>query len=135
MQAGALKARKQSGDLMTRLREAVGLRAPASSAGDGKKDKAKIRSARFVSFRENGKFHFRLLSAQGEELLLSEAFDQPKDAGQVMAALKQQGPRALGQFQEGIWQLTWQGQIFCRLSDEQLKAVADVVHQLNHDAE
>tara|TARA_R100001143_G_scaffold63492_2_gene70927 strand:- start:1038 stop:2372 length:1335 start_codon:yes stop_codon:yes gene_type:complete len=133
LQAGALKARKQSGDLMTRLREAVGLRAPASSAGDGKKDKAKIRSARFVSFRENGKFHFRLLSAQGEELLLSEAFDQPKDAGQAMAALKQQGPRALGQFQEGVWQLTWQGQIFCRLSDEQLKAVADVVHQLNHD--
>ncbi|MBF24140.1 MAG: tryptophan--tRNA ligase [Pusillimonas sp.] len=135
LQAGALKARKQSGDLMTRLREAVGLRAPVSSAGDGKKDKAKSRSARFVSFRENGKFHFRLLSAQGEELLLSEGFDQPKDAGQAMAALKQQGPQALALLQDGVWQLAWQGQTFCHLSDAQLKTVAEVVHQLNRDAE
>ncbi|MAK56157.1 MAG: tryptophan--tRNA ligase [Pusillimonas sp.] len=135
LQAGALKARKQSGDLMTRLRRAVGLRSPAASAGGGKKEKAKNRSARFVSFREDGKFHFRLLSAEGDELLLSEAFDHPKDAGQAMTALKQQGPQAMGQCHQGVWHLAWQGHVFCRLSDEQMNAVALVIDQLNQEAD
>ncbi|HBT32772.1 MAG TPA: tryptophan--tRNA ligase [Pusillimonas sp.] len=136
LQAGALKARKQSGDLMTRLREAVGLRAPAlSSVVNGKKDKAKSKVARFVSFREDGKFHFRLLSAQGDELLLSNAFDSPKEAGLAMGALKQQGPTALGQCQQGMWQLAWEGQVFCLLPDDRMNAVVEAINQLNQQAD
>lgn len=135
LQAGALKARKQSGDLMIRLRQAVGLRAPTTAlAGAGKKDKARNRSARFVSFREGEKFHFRLLSADGEELLLSKAFDNPKEAGLAMAALKQQGPQALGRCQQGVWELAWQGQVIGRLSEEQMKSVVGAIQQLNQQA-
>jgi tryptophanyl-tRNA synthetase len=37
---------------------------------------------RFASFRDaDGKFRFRLLSAEGEQLLLSMAFADPKAAG------------------------------------------------------
>jgi tryptophanyl-tRNA synthetase len=134
LQAGALKARRQSGDLMMRLREAVGLRAPVLENADAdKKGKTRSRRARFVSFRENGNFHFRLLSGDGEQLLLSEAFDNPKEAGQAMGALKQQGPKALGQLQDNVWQLAWQGRVFCRLSDAQMQLVAETIEQLKQE--
>jgi len=89
LQAGAEKARKVATPFLGELREAVGLRSFRSavqSADSGKKKAAK--GARFVSFREDGQFLFRLLSAEGEQLLLSRGFADGKSAGAVTKALQ-----------------------------------------------
>ncbi|MCY1297148.1 tryptophan--tRNA ligase [compost metagenome] len=89
--AGAAKARKIATPFLNELREAVGLRsfrASAQGAGEAKAKKA-AKSARFVSFREDdGSFRFRLLDADGEQLLLSSAFADGKTAGQVSKRLQ-----------------------------------------------
>ncbi|BAP43536.1 tryptophanyl-tRNA synthetase [Pseudomonas sp. StFLB209] len=91
--AGAQKARRTATPFLETLREAVGLRSFRSvqqSADSGKK-KA-VKAARFVSFREDdGSFRFRLLAADGEQLLLSRAFADGKAAGAVSKQLQQGG--------------------------------------------
>ena len=91
LQAGAARARKLAVPMMQELREAVGLRnlnaGAAAGKAQGKKEKGK--GARFVSFRdEDGGFRFRLLGADGEELLLSQRFADPKEAGALMRRLQ-----------------------------------------------
>ena len=59
------------------------------SAGEKKKAS---KSARFVSFRDDdGSFRFRLLDADGEQLLLSRSFADGKGAGAVSKQLQQGG--------------------------------------------
>ncbi|WP_095096398.1 tryptophan--tRNA ligase [Pseudomonas sp. Irchel 3A5] len=91
--AGAEKARKVATPFLGELREAVGLRSFRSNvqvAETGKKKAAK--GARFVSFREDdGSFRFRLLAADGEQLLLSRNFADGKSAGAVSKQLQQGG--------------------------------------------
>lgn len=91
--AGAEKARSVATPFLGELREAVGLRSFRSvvqSADSGKK-KA-VKGARFVSFREDdGSFRFRLLAADGEQLLLSRNFANGKTAGAVSKQLQQGG--------------------------------------------
>ncbi|KTC42615.1 tryptophan--tRNA ligase [Pseudomonas sp. ABAC61] len=88
LQAGAAKARNVATPFLAELREAVGLRSfenQVQVAATTKKKAAK--AARIVSFREDdGSFRFRLLSADGEQLLLSRNFADGKAAG---AASKQ----------------------------------------------
>lgn len=93
LQAGAQKARALATPFMAELRDAVGLRrqvaAPAATKASGKKSG---KTARFVSFRdEDGKFRFRLLGTDGQELLLSRSFDNPKEAGALMQRLQSGG--------------------------------------------
>lgn len=92
LQAGAAKARKLSAPFMARLREAVGLRQALQPAqAGGARGKAAGGKARFLSFRdEQGGFRFRLLGVDGQELLLSEPFDNPKDSGRAIQALRSQ---------------------------------------------
>ena len=98
LQAGAAKARKLAVPMMRELREAVGLRnlnaqAPGKEA-PVKKEKGK--GARFVSFRdEDGGFRFRFLAADGEELLLSQRFADPKEAGALMRRLQAESPETV----------------------------------------
>lgn len=90
LQAGALKARRIATPFLGELREAVGLRsfrADLQVGAGGKKKAAK--GARFVSFRdEDGSFRFRLLAADGEQLLLSKGFADGKSAGQLSKRLQ-----------------------------------------------
>jgi len=124
LQAGAQKARRLSTPFIERLREAVGLRRSVPAAGaaavHGGTDKAKGRPARFVSFRdEDGKFRFRLIGGNGAELLLSEAFDDPKAAGVVVKALQQ--PEALKDLAKeiaGQVSVTVDGRLVCRYGSE-----------------
>jgi len=92
--AGAQKARQVATPFLNELREAVGLRSfreQAQVASSGKKKVAK--AARFVSFREDdGSFRFRLLSADGEQLLLSRTFADGKAAGAVTKQLQSGAP-------------------------------------------
>ncbi|WP_449106277.1 tryptophan--tRNA ligase [Pseudomonas mohnii] len=90
LQHGAKKARAVATPFLNELREAVGLRsfvAQTQVAATTRKKAAK--AARFVSFREDdGSFRFRLLAADGEQLLLSRNFADGKAAGQVTKQLQ-----------------------------------------------
>ena len=92
--AGAQKARQTASPFLAQLREAVGLRSfvsVAQTAAASKKKAAK--GPRFVSFRdEDGSFRFRLLAADGEQLLLSRNFADGKAAGQVTKQLQSGEP-------------------------------------------
>lgn len=94
LQLGAKKARAVATPFLHELREAVGLRsfvAQTQVAAVTKKKAAK--AARFVSFREDdGSFRFRLLAADGEQLLLSRHFADGKTAGQVTKQLQSGQP-------------------------------------------
>lgn len=89
LQAGASKARAYATPFIKEIREAVGLRNAAAALAKPKKEaKKSAKSARFVSFRENdGQFKFRLVAANGQELLLSVPFANPKEAGLVSKKL------------------------------------------------
>ncbi|MGE7992080.1 tryptophan--tRNA ligase [Pseudomonas sp. NPDC089554] len=91
--AGAAKARKTASPFLEQLREAVGLRSFRSIVQTGAETKKKAaKSARFVSFRDDdGSFRFRLLAADGEQLLLSRSFADGKSAGAVSKQLQQGG--------------------------------------------
>lgn len=88
--AGAQKARKTATPFLAELREAVGLRSFISAAQTATSSKKKAaKGPRFVSFRdEDGRFRFRLLAADGEQLLLSRSFADGKAAGQVTKQLQ-----------------------------------------------
>ncbi|ETD72236.1 tryptophanyl-tRNA synthetase [Pelistega indica] len=82
LQVGASKARQYAAPFIKEIREAVGLRNTAITVSANKETSKKAKSARFVSFRDSdGKFMFRLLAANGQEILLSKAFANPKEAG------------------------------------------------------
>ena len=88
---------------LAELREAVGLRSFVNQAAAPVSTKKKAaKAARFVSFREDdGSFRFRLLAADGEQLLLSRNFADGKAAGAVTKQLQSGNaldirPEALG---------------------------------------
>ncbi len=95
LQEGARKARAIATPKIALLRDELGLRrmrtAPAvTSRSDAAPRQG--RSARVASFRDaDGSFRFRLFSAEGEELLLSVAFADPKAAGAMQRRLKSLG--------------------------------------------
>lgn len=89
LQAGARKARALATPFLDQLREVVGLGhgKPTVAAGTQAKKKGGKRP-RFVSFREtDGSFRFRLLAADGEQLILSRDFADPKAAGECTRRL------------------------------------------------
>jgi tryptophanyl-tRNA synthetase len=97
LQEGARKARAIATPKVAGLREVLGLRAMRTAgAAAGPARPAKVqRVARLASFRDDdGSFRFRLFSAEGEELLLSVPFADPKAAGASQKRLKQLGATA-----------------------------------------
>lgn len=88
LRAGAVKARAIAQPLMEQLRQAVGLgsgKSIATKAGN----KSKRKDVRLVQFKdEAGQFRFRLLSQQGQTLLISEAHADPKQAGALIGRLR-----------------------------------------------
>jgi tryptophanyl-tRNA synthetase len=94
--AGAERARTVATPFIRELRSAVGLRTLVQVAAPkkaGKTSKAALPS--FKQYREaDGKFYFKLVSAEGRLLLQSSGFDAPKAAGQAIARLQQAAPAA-----------------------------------------
>jgi tryptophanyl-tRNA synthetase len=137
LQAGADKARKQSSAFIARLREAVGLRSirsadQAQAAGVTKKGAAK--RARFVSFRdEAGQFRFRLLSADGKELLLSEPFADPKAAGAAIKHLQTTSLSELPAEQDGVVSVRIGDAVVCQFSAVDFPAINEAVATLSQD--
>ena len=93
---GARRLRAQHATpLLARLREAVGLRDLSRAMGAEGVKKEKSSLPNFKQYREaDGKFYFKLVD--GERVLLqSVGFASPKDAGQLIARLKQESGAAL----------------------------------------
>lgn len=131
LQAGGQKARKLATPFMQRLREAVGLRgamvAPAEKTSKG----ATAKKARFVSFRdEDGRFRFRLQTAGGAEVFLSEPFDNPQAAGMMIKRLQQGLPAESLQHKDGVIALVLDGMVVCRLPDDALAAMHEALADL-----
>jgi tryptophanyl-tRNA synthetase len=98
LREGARKARAIAAAKVAELRDAIGLRSMSSlSVAAGKSEHASkaVKSPRFASFRDtDGSFRFRLFSSEGDELLLSRSFSDPKAAGAVQKKLKTLGSTA-----------------------------------------
>jgi tryptophanyl-tRNA synthetase len=101
LQAGADKARRLASPFMAELRHAVGLRGLEGLGATAAAPKAaKASLPQFKQYRErDGKFYFKLTDAQGRLLLQSRGFDAPREAGQLIAALTQQGSAVLAERQ------------------------------------
>ena len=98
LREGARKARAIAAPKLAELRDAIGLRAMSSvtmHAGAARLPNKSIKSPRFASFRDtDGSFRFRLFSSEGDELLLSKSFKDPKAAGAVQKQMKTLGGTA-----------------------------------------
>src|SRR5690606_16323016 len=95
--AGAARARALARPFLAELRAAVGLRdlrsTPASSAKAGK---ARAALPQFKQYREkDGRFHFKLVDAEGRELLVSAGHESPREAGHL-------GEQLIGDLAEGV---------------------------------
>ncbi|AOG22413.1 tryptophan--tRNA ligase [Acidovorax sp. RAC01] len=95
--AGAERARTLATPFIRELRSAVGLRSLVQSSAAAKPAKAvKAALPSFKQYREaDGKFHFKLVAADGRLLLQSTGFDAPKDAGQAIGQLQKDAAGAL----------------------------------------
>ena len=95
--AGAERARQIAAPFVRSLRSAVGLRSLAQASAAPKAAKAaKTALPSFKQYREaDGQFYFKFVAADGRLLLQSTGFAAPKDAGQAIARLQQQGESAL----------------------------------------
>ena len=88
LREGAQKARAIAGPRIEIMRHAVGLGPLGGAQAErGQGAKKPVKHARIVSFRDDSGFRFRLLGTDGEELLLSRAFADPRGAGQAARAL------------------------------------------------
>jgi tryptophanyl-tRNA synthetase len=87
--AGAAKARERSREFIGKLRWAVGVRKLTDrSAASVMATSESAALPQLKSYRESdGKFYFKLADGDGALLLQSRAFDSPKDAGRLAAAL------------------------------------------------
>ena len=96
LQAGAVKARAIATPLLRQLRHAVGLRDLASAASSPASAVAeKPALPVFKQYREkDGKFYFKLSHANGDTLLQSRGFENPRDAGALLAKIKAEGKAA-----------------------------------------
>jgi tryptophanyl-tRNA synthetase len=98
LQQGARKARAIATPKLAALRDVLGLRAMTTAPALAVRPKAAPKQGkmpRFASFRDaDGSFRFRLFSAEGEELLLSKPFADPKAAGALQKQIKALGAAA-----------------------------------------
>ncbi|GAP37990.1 tryptophan--tRNA ligase [Piscinibacter sakaiensis] len=100
LQAGAGKARAVARPFLESLRRAVGLRPMIASLAPAAAPVAPTGEARpaasFKQYREaDGRFHFKLVAADGTTLLESEGFADAREAGGWVKRLKTEGAGAL----------------------------------------
>ena len=90
LRAGAQRARAVATPFMARLRAAVGLgRLGSATASSAAVPAARSALPQFKQYRESdGRFYFKLLDGEGRLLAQSQGFEQPRQAGQAIAALR-----------------------------------------------
>ena len=93
---GAEKARERTRPFIARLREAVGLRSLARPTAAPVKKSEKPQAPVFKQYREaDGLHYFKLVDTGGRVLLQSGGFTSPREAGQALARIRQEGLAAL----------------------------------------
>ncbi len=102
LQRGAERARELARPLLSKLREAVGLRSIGTLKNLGATAQATIsvvaalqvsKAPYFTQYKdENGKFSFKFYDGRGTLLMQGVDFDSPRDAGQAIASIKEQKP-------------------------------------------
>ena len=137
LRAGAAKARAIATPKLAAIRDAIGLRAMgvAPAAKVGKPSAAKAGKApRFASSRAgDAGFRFRLLAADGEELLLSMPFADPKAAGALQQRIRQLGQAAVLREDGDALALELDGEAVARTpqsGDELLARLREALEQL-----
>ena len=101
LQAGAAKARTIATPFVKELRHAVGLRSLTTKIDSGKLADEKPTLPVFKQYREkDGKFYFKLSHANGDTLLQSKGFDNPRDAGAFLSKIKSSGKAAWQELRE-----------------------------------
>jgi tryptophanyl-tRNA synthetase len=89
--AGAEKARALSRPFMAELRHAVGLRNLGTGSQGAARKTAKAARPTFKQYRDkDGLFYFKLLDANGAQLIQSLGFASPQEAGRAIATLREQ---------------------------------------------
>ena len=95
LQEGAIKARAIATPKIAALSDALGLRSASARPAMVVQSKVSTKAnkaPRFASFRDaDGSFRFRLFSAEGDELLLSIPFADPKAGGVLQKRIKAAG--------------------------------------------
>jgi len=103
LQEGARKARDVTVPLLDGLQRAVGLgpfSAPRAAPGKGKAAAARL--PQFKQYREaDGRFHFKLVDADGRVLLQGDGSESPREAGERIARLRREGINALHALEQG----------------------------------
>ncbi|HEY2254808.1 MAG TPA: tryptophan--tRNA ligase [Variovorax sp.] len=96
---GAEKARALAGPFMAQLRHAVGLRDLAARDTSAEPRKAaKAARPSFKQYRDTDNLYFfKLLDANGKQLLQSMGFASPQEAGRAIGTLRERGEAALAQ--------------------------------------
>ena len=95
LQAGGLKARAIATPFMQELRSSVGLRNLTMRVESKVALSEKQALPVFKQYREkDGKFYFKLSQANGDTLLQSMGFENPRDAGSYLAIIKTDGKAA-----------------------------------------
>jgi tryptophanyl-tRNA synthetase len=101
--------------LLRDLREAVGLRDLSQTAGGKRKAALKAAAPQFKQYREeDGRFHFKLVDADGVLLLQGDGYESAREAGQLVARLKQGAGAGLRAEADTVW-----------LGDQAVGALAD----------
>lgn len=101
LQAGGLKARAIATPFMQELRSSVGLRNLTMRVESKVVVSEKQALPVFKQYREkDGKFYFKLSHANGNTLLQSKGFENPREAGSFLAKIKAEGKSAWHQLKE-----------------------------------
>lgn len=105
LQAGARKARALSTPFMAQLRQCVGLRSLSEQAAPPPPAPASTKTA-LPSLKQykdkDGLFYFKLLSPQGEVLLQSKGFGNPREASQIVTKLRSGDVGVLSQYSDQL---------------------------------
>lgn len=106
LQEGARKAREVTVPLLDGLQRAVGLGSFQVASGDeAAAPRAKKPAARLPQFKQyreaDGRFHFKLVDADGQLLLQGDGSASPREAGERIARLRREGASALHALEQG----------------------------------
>jgi tryptophanyl-tRNA synthetase len=90
--------------LLRELRAAVGLRDLSQAAGGKRKAATKAAMPQFKQYREDdGRFRFKLVDADGALLLQGGGHESAREAGQLVARLKQDAGSGLRTESGAVW--------------------------------
>lgn len=107
LKIGADRLRPQAQETLRIVKDLVGLSKFSVPMVDNQKTTKKIKVGKFIQFREkDGLFYARLQSGQGDNLLLSKGFDNPKHLGQLIRTVSET-------FEESMIQNTAEGLALC----------------------